>query len=84
VRAEIEFHRTLARMTGNRPLERMLAPVGTALALARHELAGGEEEALVRALRRTLRAIEARDPEAARKSVDARVTAARRWLKRVG
>jgi DNA-binding FadR family transcriptional regulator len=84
VRAEIEFHRTLARLTGNRPLERMLAPVGTALALVRHELAGGDEEALVRALRRTLRAIEARDPEAARKSVDARVAAARRWLKRAG
>jgi GntR family transcriptional regulator, galactonate operon transcriptional repressor len=82
--AEIEFHRSVARMAGNRPLQRMLRPVGTALALARHELAAGEEEALVRALRRTLRAIEARDPEAARKSVEARVTAARRWLKRAG
>lgn len=82
VTAEIDFHRTLARMTGNRPLQRMLAPVGTALALARHELAAGEEEALVRALRRTLRAVEKRDPEAARKSVEARVAAARRWLKR--
>jgi DNA-binding FadR family transcriptional regulator len=84
VKAEIEFHKTLARMAGNRPLQRMLMPIGTALALARHELAAGEEEALVRALRRTLRAIEARDPEAARKSVAARVTAARRWLKRAG
>ena len=71
-------------MTGNRPLQRMLAPVGTALALARHELAPGEEEALVRALRRSLRAIEARDPDAARKSVEARVATARRWLKRAG
>jgi DNA-binding FadR family transcriptional regulator len=84
VAAEIEFHRSVARMAGNRPLQRMLMPIGTALALARRELAAGEEEALVRALRRTLRAIEARDPEAARKSVDARVTAARRWLKRAG
>jgi DNA-binding FadR family transcriptional regulator len=84
VLAEIEFHRRLARMTRNRPLQRMLAPVGTALALARHELAAGDEEALVRALRRTLRAIEARDPEAARKSVEARVAVARRWLKRAG
>jgi GntR family transcriptional regulator, transcriptional repressor for pyruvate dehydrogenase complex len=84
VAAEIDFHRSLARMAGNRPLQRMLMPIGTALALARHELAAGEEEALVRALRRTLRAIEARDSEAARKSVEARVTAARRWLKRAG
>jgi GntR family transcriptional regulator, transcriptional repressor for pyruvate dehydrogenase complex len=84
VAAEIEFHRSVARMAGNRPLQRMLMPIGTALALARHELAAGEEEALVRALRRTLRAIEARDPEAARKSAEARVTAARRWLKRAG
>jgi DNA-binding FadR family transcriptional regulator len=84
VAAEIEFHRSVARMAGNRPLQRMLMPIGTALALARRELAAGEEEALVRALRRTLRAIEARDPEAARKSVEARVTAARRWLKRAG
>jgi DNA-binding FadR family transcriptional regulator len=84
VKAEIEFHRRLARMTRNRPLQRMLAPVGTALALVRHELAPGEEDALVRALRRSLRAIEARDPTAARKTVEARVTAARRWLKRAG
>jgi DNA-binding FadR family transcriptional regulator len=84
VKAEIEFHKSLARMTGNRPLQRMLAPVGTALALARHEFASGEEEALIRSLRRTLRAIEARDAEAARKSVEARVNAARRWLKRAG
>ena len=82
--AEIGFHHALGRMTGNRPLERMLAPVGTALALARHELAPGEEEALVRALRRMLRAIEARDADAARKCVEARVAAARRWLKRAG
>jgi DNA-binding FadR family transcriptional regulator len=84
VLAEIQFHRTLARMTGNRPVERMLAPVVRALALVRHELAAGQDEALVRSLRRSLRAIEARDPEAARKSVEARVAAARRWLKRVG
>lgn len=84
VRAEIEFHESLARMTGNRPLQRMLAPVGTALALIRHELAPDQEEALIRALRRTLRAVEARDAEAARKSVEARVAAARRWLKRAG
>jgi DNA-binding FadR family transcriptional regulator len=84
VKAEIDFHRTLARLTGNRPLHRMLAPVGTALALARHELAPGQEDALIRALRKTLRAVEARDAEAARKSVEARVAAARRWLKRAG
>jgi DNA-binding FadR family transcriptional regulator len=82
VKAEIEFHRALAQMIGNRPLQRMLAPIGTAVALARHELAAANDEALVRALRRTLKAIEARDPAAARKSVEARVTAARRWLKR--
>jgi DNA-binding FadR family transcriptional regulator len=82
VRAEIEFYTSLARMTGNRPLRRMLTPLGTALALARYELAGGDEEALIRALRRTLKAVEARDPEAARKSAEARVAAARRWLKR--
>jgi DNA-binding FadR family transcriptional regulator len=84
VAAEIEFHRALGRMTGNRPLQRMLAPVGTALALARHELAAGEEEALVRALRRTLKAIEARDAGAASTSAEARSAAARRWLKRAG
>jgi DNA-binding FadR family transcriptional regulator len=84
VKAEIEFHRTLARITGNRPLQRMLAPVGTALALVRHELAPGDAQALVRALRRSLRAVEARDADAARKSVEARVAAARRWLKRAG
>lgn len=84
VKAEIEFHKSLARMTGNRPLQRMLAPVGTALALARQELAAGEEQALIRALRRTLKAIEARDAVAARKSVEARVAVARRWLKRTG
>ena len=84
VAAEIGFHHALGRMTGNHALQRMLGPVGTALALARHEFAAGEEEALVRALRRTLRAIEARDAEAARKSVEARVNAARRWLKRAG
>jgi DNA-binding FadR family transcriptional regulator len=84
VKAEVGFQRALTRMTGNRPLQRMLAPVATALALIRHELAAGDEEALVRALRRTLRAVEARDAEAARKSVDARVVAARRWLKRAG
>jgi DNA-binding FadR family transcriptional regulator len=84
VQAEIGFHTALARMTANRPLQRMLTPVTTAIALTRHELAPGEEEALVRALRRTVKAVEARDPEAARKSVEARVAAARRWLKRAG
>jgi DNA-binding FadR family transcriptional regulator len=84
VTAEIEFHGMLAAMTGNRPLQRMLAPIGTALALMRHELAAGDEEKLVRALRRSLRAVEAHDAEAARKSVEARVTAARRWLKSAG
>jgi GntR family transcriptional regulator, galactonate operon transcriptional repressor len=79
--AEIRFHRSLARMAGNRPLQRMLVPIGRALALARHELAPDDKDALVRALRRSLRAIEARDPDAARKSVEARVATARRWLK---
>jgi DNA-binding FadR family transcriptional regulator len=81
VAAEIAFQRMLARMTGNRPLRRMLAPVATAFALVRHELAPGDEEALVRSLRRTLRAIKSRDAEAARKSAEARTAAARRWLK---
>jgi DNA-binding FadR family transcriptional regulator len=80
--AEIAFHRTLGRMTGNRPLQRMLAPIHTALALTRHELAAGEDDALVRVLGRTLRAVRARDPEAARKSVEARIAQTRRWLKR--
>jgi DNA-binding FadR family transcriptional regulator len=86
VRAEVEFQKALAAMTGNRPLQRMLAPIDTALALSRHELAAGEkeEQALVRALRRTLRAIEAHDADAARKSAEARVAAARRWVKRAG
>jgi GntR family transcriptional repressor for pyruvate dehydrogenase complex len=82
VQAEIEFHKALARMTANRPLQRMLTPVTTAIALTRYELAPGDDQALIRALRRTLTAIEARDGAAARKSVEARVAAARRWLKR--
>jgi DNA-binding FadR family transcriptional regulator len=82
VAAEIAFHRTVVRMTGNRPLQRMLDPVHTALAVARHELAAEEREALVRSLRRTLKALEARDVEAARKSAEAGIAQARRWLKR--
>lgn len=84
VQAEIEFHKALAGMTANRPLQRMLTPVTTAIALTRHELAPGDDKALIRALRRTVKAIEARDGAAARKSVEARVAAARRWLKRAG
>lgn len=84
VGAEIAFHRSLAQMTRNRPLQRMLAPIATALALVRHELAAGDEEALVRALRRTLRAIKGRDAEAARTSAEARTAAARRWLNAAG
>ena len=82
VQAEVTFHRALARMTGNRPLQRMLEPVHVGLAAARHELAPEEREPVVRVLGRTRKAVEAGDSEAARKSVAAGITQMRRWLAR--
>ena len=73
VGAEIAFHRTLARIGGNRALARVLSPVDVALARARHEQGRGDESQLVLGLVQICEAVAARHGEAARRATIAAV-----------
>jgi|SRR5215207_7715085 len=79
--AEIELHRAIARLAGNRVLARLLEPVDTGLALAHHELLAGQRDGIVRQLDKVRAAVAERDPEAARGAVERGVAQTRRWLR---
>jgi DNA-binding FadR family transcriptional regulator len=81
VAAEIEFHRAIARTAGNRALSRLLDPVDTGLAVAHHELAADQRDAIVRQLDKLRAAVAARDAARARSAVERGVAQTRRWLK---
>jgi DNA-binding FadR family transcriptional regulator len=80
VAAEIEFHRTLARMAGNRVVARILGPVDEGLAVVHHELAADPRGTIVRLLGKVRAGVEAGDPERAGAAMEAGVTQTRRWL----
>ena len=80
VAAEIEFHRALARMAGNRVVARILEPVDEGLAIVHHELGADPRAAVVRLLGKVRAGVEARDAERARAAMESSVTQTRRWL----
>lgn len=80
VLAEIDFHRTLAGMTGNRPLAKMLDPIAFALAVARHERAPDRQTAVARQHAKIHAAVAAAKPEDARAAMAASVKQLGGWL----
>jgi DNA-binding FadR family transcriptional regulator len=80
VTAEIEFHRTLARIAGNRVVGRILEPVDEGLAVVHHELADDPRDALVRLLGKVHAGVEARSADRARTAMEGSVAQTRRWL----
>jgi DNA-binding FadR family transcriptional regulator len=80
VRAEIAFHRTLAGVTRNRPLAKMLDPVAFALAVARHERAPERQPAVVRQHAKIHAAVAAAKPDDARAALAASAKQLGGWL----
>jgi GntR family transcriptional regulator, galactonate operon transcriptional repressor len=80
VGAEIEFHRALARMAGNRVVGRILEPVDEGIAIVHHELAADPRDAIVRLLGRVRAAVEAGNADRARAAMESSVGQTRRWL----
>jgi DNA-binding FadR family transcriptional regulator len=80
VRAELDFHRTLAAMTGNRPLAKMLDPIAFALAVARHERAPDRQPAVARQHAKIHAAVAAAKPDDARAAMAASVKQLGGWL----
>lgn len=81
VAAEIDFHRAIARLAGNRVLARLLEPVDSGLALAHHELVADQRDGIFRQLDKVRAAVAARDEDAARTAVERGVAQTRRWLR---
>ncbi len=74
MRRDLEFHRALVRLSGNRTLLRLYEDLLSALALARSTLPTlSQEERTRREHWAILEALRARDPEGARKAVEAHV-----------
>jgi GntR family transcriptional repressor for pyruvate dehydrogenase complex len=80
VEAEADVHRVVVRLAGNRPLERMLAPLHPALATAIRDQPPERHVVLLDVLERLLEAIRTRDGDAARAAVDAQVALIADWL----
>jgi DNA-binding FadR family transcriptional regulator len=80
VEAEADVHRVVVRLAGNRPLERMLAPLHPALATAIRDQPPERHAVLLDVLERLLDAIRTRDGDAARAAVDAQVALIADWL----
>ncbi|WP_337845951.1 GntR family transcriptional regulator [Thermus sp.] len=74
MRRDLEFHRTLVRLSGNRTLFRLYEDLLSSLALARSALPNLSQEETTREEHRAiLEALKARDPEGARRAVEAHV-----------
>jgi len=80
VAAEVAFHRALVGLAANRPLAKMLDPVHSALAIARHERAPTRQAAALHRHAEIHAAVTARDPDAARAALVASVEDLRDWL----
>jgi DNA-binding GntR family transcriptional regulator len=74
MRRDLEFHRALVRLSGNRTLFRLYEDLLSSLALVRSALPNlSQEETTRREHRAILEALKARDPEGARRAVEAHV-----------
>ncbi len=74
MRRDLEFHRALVRLSGNRTLYRLYEDLLATLALARSALPTlSQDEATRREHRAILEALSRRDPEGARRAVEAHV-----------
>ena len=74
MRRDLEFHRALVRLSGNRTLYRLYEDLLATLALARSALPTlSQDEATRREHRAILEALLHRDPEGARRAVEAHV-----------
>jgi DNA-binding FadR family transcriptional regulator len=80
VRAEAAFHRTLVELAGNRPLARMLLPLHTGLAVARHERAPTRQALVLERHAQIHAAVAAHDPDAARQALLASVDELGGWI----
>jgi GntR family transcriptional repressor for pyruvate dehydrogenase complex len=79
--AEVWFHRTLALLSDNPVLARLVDPLHAVLAEHRHVQAPEREGAVVRHLQRILEGLSAREPALAAGAVDAYAQALTRWLR---
>jgi DNA-binding FadR family transcriptional regulator len=79
--AEAWFHRTLALLSANPVLARLVDPLHGVLAEHRHVHAPEREGAVVRHHQRILEGLSARDPALAAEAVDAYAQALTRWLR---
>jgi len=74
MRRDLEFHRALVRLSGNRTLLRLYEDLLATLALARSAVPMlSQDEATRREHRAILRALKERDPEGAKRAVEAHV-----------
>ncbi|EIA38744.1 MAG: GntR family transcriptional regulator [Thermus sp.] len=74
MRRDLEFHRALVRLSGNRTLYRLYEDLLSTLALARSALPTlSQDEATRREHRAILMALRRKDPEGAKKAVEAHV-----------
>jgi DNA-binding FadR family transcriptional regulator len=79
VAAESAIHRMVVALAGNRPLQRMLEPLHTALATAVRDQPARRHAELLAVLDRLIEAIRTRDGGAAREAVDAHVALVAAW-----
>jgi GntR family transcriptional repressor for pyruvate dehydrogenase complex len=78
--ADAWFHRTLALLSDNPVLARLVDPLHPVLAEHRHLHAPQREGAVIRHHERILEGLSAREPELALEAVEAYARALRRWL----